>query len=46
LSASVIAAVPALQRIGSARATLLDLGTEHGMRTVFAKMATPSRFSM
>jgi thiol:disulfide interchange protein DsbG len=37
LSASAIAAVPVLQRIGSAGATLLDLGTEHGMRTVFAK---------
>jgi thiol:disulfide interchange protein DsbG len=37
LSASAIAAVPALHRIASAGATLLDLGTAHGMRTVFAK---------
>lgn len=37
LTASEIASVPALQRIASAGATLLDLGMEHGMRTVFAK---------
>ena len=36
LSASAIGAVPALQRIASAGATLLDLGTEHGLRTIFA----------
>ncbi len=35
-SATEIEAVPALQRIASAGATLLDLGTEHGLRTVFA----------
>jgi len=36
LSASAIDAVPALQRIASAGATLMDLGTEHGLRTIFA----------
>ena len=36
LSATEIGAVPALQRIASAGATLLDLGTEHGLRTIFA----------
>jgi len=39
LSASAIDAVPALQRIASAGATLLDLGTEHGLRTIFATKA-------
>jgi thiol:disulfide interchange protein DsbG len=37
LSTDEIAAVPALKRISSAGATLLDLGTVHGMRTIFAK---------
>jgi thiol:disulfide interchange protein DsbG len=37
LSESEISLVPVLQHIASAGATLLDLGTEHGMRTVFAK---------
>jgi thiol:disulfide interchange protein DsbG len=36
LSAAEIGAVPALERIASAGATLLDLGTEHGLRTIFA----------
>jgi hypothetical protein len=36
LSATAIAAVPALQRVASAGATLLDLGTAHGLRTIFA----------
>lgn len=36
LSATEIAAVPALHRIASAGATLLALGTEHGLRTIFA----------
>jgi thiol:disulfide interchange protein DsbG len=35
LPASAIAAVPALQRIASAGGTLLDLGIEHGLRTIF-----------
>jgi thiol:disulfide interchange protein DsbG len=39
LSATEIDAVPALQRIASAGATLLDLGTEHGLRTIFAMKA-------
>lgn len=37
LSARAIAAVPALKRIASAGATLLDLGAAHGMRTIFAR---------
>jgi hypothetical protein len=37
LSARAIAAVPALKRIASAGATLIDLGSSHGMRTIFAK---------
>jgi thiol:disulfide interchange protein DsbG len=37
LSAQAIAAVPALKRLASAGAALLDLGTVHGMRTIFAK---------
>jgi thiol:disulfide interchange protein DsbG len=36
LSVAAIAAVPALQRIASAGATLLDLGTEHGLSAIFA----------
>jgi thiol:disulfide interchange protein DsbG len=39
LSATEIGAVPALQRIASAGATLLDLGTEHGLHTIFATKA-------
>lgn len=36
LSATEIDAVPVLRRIASAGATLLNLGTEHGLRTIFA----------
>ena len=36
LLATEIDSVPALHRIASAGATLLDLGTEHGLRTIFA----------
>jgi len=37
ISAEEIARVPALQRISSNGADLLDLGTEHGLRGVFAR---------
>jgi protein-disulfide isomerase len=37
ISAEEIARVPALQRISSNGAQLLDLGTEHGLRGVFAR---------
>ena len=37
ISAEEIARVPALQRISSNGAELLDLGTEHGLRGVFAR---------
>jgi thiol:disulfide interchange protein DsbG len=37
LTAAQVAAVPALARIASAGATLMELGSEHGMRTIFAK---------
>jgi thiol:disulfide interchange protein DsbG len=37
LTAEQVAQVPALQRIASADASLLDFGTMHGMRTIFAR---------
>ena len=37
ISAGEISRVPALRRIASAGAQLTDLGTEHGLRTVFAR---------
>ena len=37
ISAGEVSRVPALQRIASAGAQLTDLGTEHGLRTVFAR---------
>ncbi len=37
ISAGEIGRVPALRRIASAGAQLTDLGTEHGLRTIFAR---------
>jgi thiol:disulfide interchange protein DsbG len=37
VSVDEISRVPALRRIASAGAQLTDLGTEHGLRTVFAR---------
>jgi thiol:disulfide interchange protein DsbG len=37
ISADEISRVPALRRIASAGAQLTDLGTQHGLRTVFAR---------
>jgi len=37
ISADEISRVPALRRIASAGARLTDLGTEHGLRTIFAR---------
>ena len=37
ISADQVERVPALRRIASAGAQLFDLGTEHGLRTVFAR---------
>ena len=37
ISADQVDRVPALRRIASAGAQLVDLGTEHGLRTVFAR---------